>query len=128
MAEADLAAVHERLRAILAPYAAEFPARDGYGGMILELPEAVGQPWGFVAGTRPGKRYVSFYLMGVYARPQLLDGMSPALRARMQGKSCFNFNRVDEALFAELSALTDRVVARHREFVEPIIGARSRQR
>lgn len=33
---------------------------------------------------------------------------SPALRKRMQGKSCFNFTRVDDALFFELVDLTAR--------------------
>jgi hypothetical protein len=34
--------------------------------------------------------------------------MSPALKKRMQGKACFNFTAVDEALFKELAALTRR--------------------
>ena len=55
-----------------------------------------------------GKRYVSFYLMPVYASPELDAAVSPALRKRKQGKSCFNFDRIDEALFAELSDLTAR--------------------
>ena len=128
MVELDLAAVDARLRAILAPHADRFASREGYGGVILELSDHVGQPWGYVAGVRPGKRYVSFYLMGVYAQPELLDGMSPALRARMQGKSCFNFSRVDEPLLAELATLTDRVLARHREIVAPMIATRGRKR
>jgi hypothetical protein len=52
------------------------------------------------------KRYVSFYLMPVYARPALLDGISPALKARMQGKACFNFTSVDERQLLELERLT----------------------
>jgi hypothetical protein len=32
--------------------------------------------------------------------------MSPELRKRMQGKSCFNFTRQDDTLFAELETLT----------------------
>jgi hypothetical protein len=52
------------------------------------------------------KRYVSYHLMPVYVNPALLDGLSPALKARMQGKSCFNFTKVDPALFEELAALT----------------------
>jgi hypothetical protein len=55
-----------------------------------------------------GKRYVSFYLMPVYSHAELLDGVSPALRKRMQGKSCFNFTTPDEAFLAELEALTAR--------------------
>jgi hypothetical protein len=55
-----------------------------------------------------GKRYVSYHLMPIYARPQLLDGISVDLRRRMQGKSCFNFTSVDERLMGELEALTRR--------------------
>lgn len=46
--------------------------------------------------------------MGVYARPDLLKGVSKELRARTQGKSCFNFTTVDTVLFAELEELTVR--------------------
>ena len=60
------------------------------------------------AGVRLGKRYVSYYLMSVYAEPTLLDGLSEGLRKRMQGKSCFNFTRVDDGLFDELADLTAR--------------------
>jgi hypothetical protein len=55
-----------------------------------------------------GKRYVSYHLMCVYMAPDLLGAMSPELRKRMQGKSCFNFTRVDEALFDELAAITTK--------------------
>lgn len=54
------------------------------------------------------KAYVSFHHMGVYARPDLLKGVSKELKARMQGKSCFNFRHTDPALFAELEDLTVR--------------------
>jgi hypothetical protein len=57
-------------------------------------------------GVRLGKNYVSFYLMSVYAAPDLLKKMSPELKKRMQGKSCFNFKEVDKKLFSELSRLT----------------------
>ena len=77
--------------------------------MPLEVPGLEGKPWGYVAGTRLGKSYVSYYLMPVYATPSLVASMSPELRKRMQGKACFNFKSVDEPLFAELDALTGQV-------------------
>jgi hypothetical protein len=52
--------------------------------------------------------------MPVYAFPELLDGMSPDLRRRMQGKSCFNFKAVDKTLFRELEALTKAGFARFK--------------
>lgn len=56
------------------------------------------------AGVKLGKRYVSYYLMSVYAQPETV--MSPELTKRRQGKSCFNFTKVDEGLFDELADLT----------------------
>lgn len=52
------------------------------------------------------KSYVSYHLMPVYDDPTMLDDISAELRARMQGKSCFNFTTVDDGLFAELGRLT----------------------
>jgi hypothetical protein len=127
-ATAGLEQVHERLRAILAPYRHELTvAKDGPGGITLELPGYEGQPWGFVAATRLGKRYVSFYLMGVYGQPDLLDGISSELRRRMQGKSCFNFTKVDEGLFAELEALTRESINRQPAITEAALAARPRR-
>ena len=59
-------------------------------------------------GVQIGKRNVSYHLMCVYLSPDLLSEMSPQLQKRMQGKSCFNFTRVDGVLFDELSAITAR--------------------
>jgi len=54
------------------------------------------------------KNYVSFHLMPVYINPKLLEGISPELKKRMQGKSCFNFKVVDKTLLADLSELTTK--------------------
>lgn len=59
-------------------------------------------------GVQLGKRYVSYHLMCSYLAPELLESMSAQLRKRMQGKSCFNFTKVDETLFDELSAITSQ--------------------
>ena len=57
-------------------------------------------------GVNIGKRYVSYHLMCAYLQTELLGSMSPELRKRMQGKSCFNFTKVDDGLFDELAAIT----------------------
>ena len=72
----------------------EIRAKDGYRTQF--------------GGVEVKKNYVSAHLMPVYAHPDLLDEASPGLRKRMQGKSCFNFNRMDELLLAELGDLIDR--------------------
>jgi hypothetical protein len=105
--ESDFDAVIRRLREILEPLRPRVSVtRDGPDGMAIEIPGLEGQPWGYVAGIRRGKRYVSYYLMSLYASPELTASMSPELRRRMQGKSCFNFTKVDEPLFEELARLT----------------------
>ena len=100
--------VYERLRSILEPYGRRMyvvgEGPDGYG--VDMAPEGSRNPTTWFAGVRRGKAYVSYYLMPVYVEPSLLDGTSPELRRRMQGKSCFNFRSVDEGLFAELEELT----------------------
>lgn len=59
-----------------------------------------------IAWVKVAKNYVSYHLMPVYACPSLLANFSGELKARMQGKSCFNFQALDEGLFQELDQLT----------------------
>jgi hypothetical protein len=102
----DFAPVEARLRRIIDAYRDRLERSPLYGVDTLGRPG--GKPHDYFAGMRTGKRYVSFYLMPVYARPELLDDLSPALRKRMQGKSCFNFATVDEPLMSELESLVQR--------------------
>ncbi|MEO8470396.1 MAG: hypothetical protein ABI573_12110 [Chloroflexota bacterium] len=125
----DLAAVHDRLRAILVPYFGSLSVtRDGPEGVAVEFPGLEGKPWGYVTGTRVGKRYVSFYLMSVYAMPDLVASMSPELRRRKQGKSCFNFTTIDESLMAELEAITATGMARRGDMLALATAAEARRR
>lgn len=59
-----------------------------------------------IAWVQIGKAYVSYHLMGIHGNARLLEGMSKELKARMQGKTCFNFKTHDEVLFRELDLLT----------------------
>ena len=61
----------------------------------------------YFGGIKVGKSYVSYYLMPAYACEQVRDAISPELKKRMQGKSCFNFTVPDEKLFKELAKLTN---------------------
>lgn len=60
----------------------------------------------FFGGVNRRKNAIRFHLMPVYVFADLLSNLSPGLKARMQGKSCFNFQQVDAGLFQELAALT----------------------
>ena len=104
----DFDLIFNQLKAILAPYAKNMDvAQDTANYYLLNTRHIMKnkQPLCF-GGVRRGKAYVSFYLMSVYASTDLLKQMSPELKKRMQGKSCFNFKSVDEKLFAELAKLT----------------------
>lgn len=70
------------------------------------FPQHKGQPMWFGA-VKLGKAYVSFHLMPLYMSPTLEKEISPALKKRMQGKTCFNFKTVpDDELLADLKRLT----------------------
>ncbi|SRR6266404_6759747 len=104
----DFATVFAKLKAIFKPYAKKMVVvQDTPKCYYLDTHHIMKnkKPL-FFGAVRLGKNYVSFYLMSVYARPELLKGMSPELKKRMQGKSCFNFKEVDEKLFQELGHLT----------------------
>jgi len=52
--------------------------------------------------------------MPVYVFPDLLEGLPDNLQKRMQGKSCFNFKKMDEYTPAALQELTRRGFERYR--------------
>ena len=61
----------------------------------------------YFGGVEIKKNYVSYHLFAIYMFPELLENISTELKKRMQGKSCFNFKKTDEKLFAELNKLTE---------------------
>lgn len=101
--------IFHELRQILEPYAKGLDLKQSDEGYSLNCKKEVkkGMPMFFGAASI-SKNYVSFYLMPVYADPALLDDISPELKKRMQGKSCFNFKKPDAVLFKELKALTKK--------------------
>ena len=75
------------------------------------FPQHKGQPMWFGA-VKLSKAYVSFHLMPLYMSPTLEKEISPALKKRMQGKTCFNFKAApDEELLADLKKLTSACAA-----------------
>jgi hypothetical protein len=102
--------IFEQLRSILQAYAPHLKVEtDTPEGYSLNTPYV--EQWQkelFFGAAQIKKNYVSFYLMPVYVFPTLLDDISPALKKRMQGKSCFNFKTIEQDLFEELTQLTAR--------------------
>jgi hypothetical protein len=104
----EFGAVFTALRKILDAHGDQLAVQtDKPGNYHTMIPSVLhrGKPIYF-AGVLTGKNYVSYHLMAVYTSPELLKGMSPELKKRMQGKSCFNFKTVNHDCFAELRRLT----------------------
>lgn len=119
-AKPDFAAAARKLEAILMKYqrgSLKMRPDPWVGGFCLvgpaNEPSKGREVWFGAVGER--KNYVSYHLMPVYAFPDLLKKVSPELKKRMQGKSCFNFKEVDEKLFAELARLTEEGYKRFKE-------------
>ena len=107
----DFGEVHARLRtAMLDAAPGMVVTRDAPGHLELRTPgidAATGEP-GWFGTVTIKKSYVACHLIPLYVRPELADGISDALTKRRQGKTCFNFKRVDDALFAEFGTLMRR--------------------
>jgi hypothetical protein len=73
----------------------------------------LGKPLMFASITT--KSYVAFHLFPVYMFPNLLDGISPELKKRMQGKTCWNFKKAEEPLFEELGKVVEASLRRFEE-------------
>ena len=108
--QADFPLVFEKLKSILKPYEKSLAVKaDSVNTFYLDGPYS--EKWKkelFFGSAQIKKNYVSFYLMPVYMYPDLLKDISPDLKKHMQGKSCFNFKKVEPELFQELEGITKK--------------------
>jgi hypothetical protein len=106
--ETEFPSVFKKLKSILEPYSSKLILKlDTSEGFSLN--GAYSKKWKkelFFGAVQIKKNYVSFYLMPVYMYPNLLRNISPELKKHMQGKSCFNFKKIEISLFDELAQLT----------------------
>ena len=115
--QTDFPLVFEKLKSILKPYETELNiTADTTEAYSLDGPYS--EKWKkelFFGSAQIKKNYVSFYLMPVYMYPDLLREISPELKKRMQGKSCFNFKKVEPELFQELEDITKKSYERFQK-------------
>ena len=115
--QTDFPIVFENLKNILQPFAPKLTVTaDTSSAYSLDGPYS--EKWKkelFFGSTQLKKNYVSFYLMPVYMYPDLLTGISPELKKHMQGKSCFNFKKVEPELFQELADLARKSYKRFQK-------------
>lgn len=108
-ADNKFAELFDELKTLMEPLESNLVVKtDEPGNYYLNTPSKRedGYVYAF-GGVQVKKNYVSYHLMPVYAQPELLEGVSDTLKRRMQGKSCFNFKKVDKELFEELNDLTE---------------------
>jgi hypothetical protein len=109
---ADFESAFLALKAIYTPYAdrllvkADTPTNYAlYSRIPSPFPQHKGHGMYF-GSVQIGKAYVSFHLMPLYMNERLTATISPALKKRMQGKTCFNFKVAPEAeIVTELEKL-----------------------
>lgn len=96
-------------------------ARDADGELLLLAPwphpRKPKEPMMF-GMVRRGKAYVSYHLMPLYMSAKMQAKVTPGLKKRMQGKTCFNFKAEDAEAFADLAALTR---ASAQAFEKPLV-------
>jgi hypothetical protein len=116
-AQSEFLIIFEQLKKILEPYSKNLAVKaDTPDTFSLDGPYS--KKWKkelFVGSVQIKKNYVSFHLMPVYMYPELLKDISPVLKKRMQGKSCFSFKKVEPGLFKELESLTAQGVEKFKK-------------
>lgn len=125
----DLSETFGTLREILAAHSDELVVTvDRPGDFQVASPtmqDRIGRPLA-VAGVRTRKHYVSYFLMPVYAAPRLAQSLSPGLKRRMHGQSCFNFTTIDPDQVKELIRLTKAGIDAFRDVPLPWASEKKR--
>lgn len=113
----DFDAIFETLKSLLAKQAKRLAVKTDKPGTYTlvtkspsPFPQHKEQPMWF-GEVRLGKAYVSYHLMPLYGNAALAGAISPELKKRMQGKTCFNFkNEPEREQLTELNRLTEAAV------------------
>jgi hypothetical protein len=102
------AGIFMRLRAILVPYAKHMHVKHDLPGLyyLETIPVPKYGEEVFFGAVQVTADHVSFHLLPVDVFPELLESISPRLRAHLQGSTCFNFRTIQPDAFNELKALT----------------------
>ena len=109
----DLAAVEARIWSLLDPYRGELEPATIYGMPSLRWPGAKAHD--YFAAVRPGKSYVSLYLLAADTYPDALESTPNALLRRRTGKAAFTFPELDDGMANDLAVLLDRLYQRYRD-------------
>jgi hypothetical protein len=110
---ADFSSVFAALKPVLGNHAKKLHVvvdNDSEYTLVSTIPFPIPPKKGeriYFGAIKLGKAYVSFHLFPLYMNPEFVSTISPELKRRMQGKTCFNFRTIPEAsLLKELKSLT----------------------
>ncbi len=100
--------IFNELKSLLQPYAQSLEITDDkpdsyylFTRYILKNKKPL-----FFGAAKINQSSVSYHLMPIYVFPELLKGLSPELKKKQKGKSCFNFKTLDSLKIDELKQLT----------------------
>jgi len=62
----------------------------------------------YFAAVMLNKSYVSLHYMPIYAEPESKKYLKPELLSKLNGKSCFNFKKIDSVLLEQIKETLDR--------------------
>ena len=110
--EKDHQAIERRIWSLLEPYRGELEEATIYGIPSLRWPGAKAHD--YFASVKPGKSYVSVYLIVADTYPEALEGTPETLLKRRSGKAAFTFPRLDDGMATDLEALLARLYERYR--------------
>jgi hypothetical protein len=113
----DYPAAFSRLREVLQKHASGMRVLADTPTDFTVVAQSIapnGQPMWFGA-VKLGKSAVTYHLMPLYYNPKLTAEIPDELRRRKQGKTCFNFQAPDDALFTTLDELTRTARAQWEE-------------
>jgi hypothetical protein len=108
---ADSSTIFSALKSVLVKHAKRLSVKTDTPteyALVAKIPSPLPQHKGHpleVASVRVSKAYVSFHLMPL---AEVAKNISPELKKRMQGKTCFNFKTApDQELLSELERVAE---------------------
>ena len=110
----DLTNLFLKLKELMKKYEPPFiPKTETNSGYDLWIKKEVTvasrkYPEFFFGGVTLRPKYVSLYNMPMYMSKEITQGLSPALKKKLSGKSCFHFTEMNDDLLKEIEILFEK--------------------
>lgn len=107
----ELVEVFQKLKEILKKYEPPFSHKidtdAGYDLWSFRAVEMFGRkyPEVYFGGIVLRGKYISLYNMAIYMNKKLTENLSPALKKKLSGKSCFHLTELNDSMISEIEGL-----------------------